>query len=120
MCPDPETIALAEIASELREFDCMVGDARSYHTSIDGDKYPYVMLGFRGAVLDDVCAAFRKSLQMLRDGCRTKLTLYMRSAPHIERDSESHDWFVRMRLAVPGGNWTNVATKPEGLPYPKV
>jgi hypothetical protein len=120
MCPDPETLALAEIASELRAFHCVTGQPRSCHTTPEGETYPYVTLGFRSDSLNKACAALCRSLQALRADCPSQLTLYLRSGPDIERDPESQDWAIRMRLAVPGGNWTNVTTKPEGLPYPKV
>jgi hypothetical protein len=121
MCPDAETIALLEICGALHEFDCVDGDPKSYHTTPDGEMYRYVTLGYRGAELSNVSAALRAALQTLRQSLRGSkpAVLYRRSGPEIERDFESKDWKIRMRLAVPGADWSNVTTKPEGLPHPQ-
>lgn len=120
MYADPETIALVKIASELHEFNCVTGDPRGYHTTPEGEMHRYTTLGFTGETIDAVCGALCAALQMLRADSSVKLTLYMRSPPTIERDPESNRWNVRMRLAAPGANWTNVTTKPEGAPFPRV
>lgn len=120
MCPDPETLALADVAEALKAFDCVSGDPRAYHTTADGQRYHYSTLGFRGASLLAVSAALASSIRSLATDLRIRIPLYLRSGPTIERDVESNDWCIRIRLAAPGANWTKVTAKPEGAPYPQV
>jgi hypothetical protein len=120
MRPDAETAALADVNSVLREFECVDGDRTSFHTTNDGEKHRYVTLGFRGSSPHEVGSALCDSLRKLRGSLRGNAILFRRIGPQIERDSETGDCSIRMRLAIPGADWSRVTTCPEGLPYPKV
>jgi hypothetical protein len=120
MCLDPQTAALADVCSSLLEFECVEGDRTSYHTTPDGEKYPYSTIGFRSAQLHQAAAAMCSTLQALRHSMKgPKPVLYRRIGPSIERDPESNEWLIRIRVAIPGADWSECTTKPEGLPYPQ-
>lgn len=120
--PGSITVALAQVAQSLRDFDCVTGDPRSCHTTETGERHPYVTLGFRATKLSDAAAAVCRELKAARESFLAipSPRLYLRTEPQAEQCFESKDWIMRVRLAIPGAAWNIITTKPEGLPYPKV
>lgn len=107
------------IADEL--FDCEMGVPRSYHPLEDGTQLYYVTLGFIGhnyqanQLIWRLDEEFQRIRASLPESPRPKLIWRLRPA----REFASHGLCsIRTRVAIPGVNWSQFTTKPEGLPYP--
>ena len=103
-----ECVHPAALANAL--FDCEAGD-RSRE---------YVVLGFKSTNLDAASDRWCQELRRVRASlpAQPRPKLYWRTAPAIERYETF--WAVRSRLAIPGVDWSQFTTKPEGHPFPQV
>lgn len=109
------------IADDL--FACEHGVPRSYHQLEDGTKYPYVTLGFSGRndesdkLIWRLDAEFQRIRASLPESPKPKLIWRLRPSRKFSSRGRCH---IRTRLAIPGVNWSQFTTKPEGLPYPPI
>jgi hypothetical protein len=109
------------IADDL--FDCERGVPRSYHQLEDGTQLPYVTLGFIGQnhEADKLSRRLDEEFQRIRaslpESPKPKLIWRLRPSREFSTDGRCS---IRTRIAIPGVNWDQFTTKPEGLPYPSL